>query len=168
MVNLFHVIDHGQDDVDSGILGEFVHGDDELVVACVVTGSVGILFDVVLAHLVDFVDGHARLSSGHILLLSHSCDTTEHGCLDEDIQVVWVVLEGIETASSGNDTRLLFGDTLEELDLGTEDILCFEQFAGIVGRGIIVLDVVGRDANSAFEIGPPTLFLAFELFDLFR
>ena len=56
-----HATDIRKDKIYRGIFCDFVHIDDEVIVAGIITGSAGELLDIVLAHLIDLIDEEPRL-----------------------------------------------------------------------------------------------------------
>ena len=130
-----------KDEIYRSILGQVVHAEDEVVVASIVAAGAGELVDIVLAHLIDFVDDEPRLLLAHILLARHTLHAVEHRSLNKDGEVVRVVTEHIESRTTRDDARLVFGEGLEDLGLRAKDIF----------------------GHLLFETLPPTDLMAFEL-----
>lgn len=139
-----------------GILAEFVHVEDEMVVASIIAAGAGELVDVVLTHFIDSVDDEPCLLLAHILLARHTLHAVEHRSLDEDRKVIRVVAEHIESRTTGNDARLVFGEGLEDLGLRAEDIfgLDVRLVEFILGLG---------ESHLTLEFRPPAGLLTFEL-----
>ena len=127
--------------------------------------------DIVLAHLVDLLDGLDGIFAGEFLLLHHAGDAALHGGLDEDAEVVGVIPEHIEAGTAGDDAGLIFRYTLDDLALGLEDIVRFEEVGLVAFHWHVILYGIGQihvGNPGTLELCPPVVLEALEALDFFR
>ena len=77
--------------------------DHEVVVTGVITGRTCVFLHIVLTALIHLLDNGFGLFRSDVIFLHHSLYAALHGSLDQDAQMVGMIAENIEAATTGDD-----------------------------------------------------------------